>query len=92
MLAVKVLLEKHKRDSAFVSSFKNVVIYLKRLLNNELSIINDSNCIEVVSSSNQEIQDGIKVELLFKKTIYINKHNFEENLKKEIESFNKKID
>lgn len=89
MFAVKILLEKNKRDKTFTKSFKNILSYLKKLLNDEIFIINDSHCLEVTSGSPLEKEDGIKVELLFKKTIYISKDNFEKNLKEEIESFNK---
>lgn len=92
MFSVKVFLKKDSRDQSFSKSFVKILNYLKNMFNDDLSIINDSNCVEVTSGTPTHKDDGIKVELLFKKTIYINKDNFEEDLRKEIENFNKNID
>tara|TARA_R100000152_G_C6715289_1_gene142160 strand:- start:384 stop:662 length:279 start_codon:yes stop_codon:yes gene_type:complete len=87
MLAVKILLGKDKRDSEFTKQLGMVVGTMKKDLNEDLSIINDSSCIEIVSGSSN-ISDGeIIVELLVKKTISLNKKSFGKNIVKEIKSF-----
>ena len=92
MFAVKVLVDKDKRDVVFSKDLAEIVSYIKSNLNNNLSIINDNSCIEIVSGSAPVIDGEIVIELLVKKTISLNKNSFKEDLKKEVKSFYKKIE
>jgi len=87
MLAVKILLGKEKRDSEFAKQLSSVVRNMKKDLDDDLSIINDSSCIEIVSGSTNIPEGEIIVELLVKKTISLNKKSFGESMVKEINSF-----
>jgi len=92
VFAVKVLVDKDKRDVVFSKDLAEIVSYIKSNLNNNLSIINDNSCIEIVSGSAPVIDGEIVIELLVKKTISLNKNSFKEDLKKEVKSFYKKIE
>ena len=89
MFAVKVLLGKNKRDAEFSKDLAKIVSFIKNNLKKELSIINDSSCIEIVSGTSEKQEGEILVELLVKKTISINKKTFREELEGEIKSFYK---
>ena len=87
MLAVKILLDKNKRDQDFAKQLSAVVKSMKKELDKELSIINDSSCIEIVSGSSNISEGEIIVEFLLKKTISLSKESFGKNIVKELEYF-----
>lgn len=89
MLAVKILLDKRKRDKEFAKDLSKVVSTIKNEFNEQLSIINDSSCIEIVSGSSPMEKGEIVVELLVKKRISFNKESFGSDIEKEIKSFYK---
>jgi hypothetical protein len=89
MLAVKVIMDKRNRDELFSKGLSKVITFVKKSFKNELSIINDNSCVEIVSGNTSVGNGEIQVELTIKKTIFVKKENFEQNIINEIESFYK---
>jgi len=92
MFVVKIRNKKDKREENFNKSVGNIISYICDSLNfKKVKVASDSDCIEIVSG-NTDIPDEseqIVAELLIKKTVVINKADF--NNKQELDMFLSKI-
>jgi hypothetical protein len=92
MLAVKIYNKKEEREESFNKTIGNIVAYICETLNfSKARIASDSDCIEIVSGNTNipDDDDQIVAELLIKKTIVINKSDFDN--KEELDKFITKI-
>lgn len=82
MFAVKIYNKKDNRGSTFKKSVGNIVSYICDTLSfNKAKVVSDSDCVEIISGNTtipDDNKDLIVAELLIKKTIVINKSDFED--------------
>lgn len=92
MLAIKIYNKKEGRGLTFNKTIGNIITYICDSLNfTKARVASDSDCIEIVSGNTNipDSDDQIVAELLIKKTIVINKSDFED--REELDKFLTKI-
>lgn len=83
MIDIKFISEKKYRNDTFKRTVQNISEYISnKFYRDEVSIISDNECIEIVSGSSVErSDDSIVVELLIKKVIVIDRSDLNDNRK-----------
>lgn len=92
MLAIKIYNKKEQRESIFEKTIGSIISYICEKLNfKDARIASDSDCVEIVSGNTNipDNDDQIIAELLIKKTVIINKSDF--NDRAELDEFLTKI-
>ncbi len=92
MLAIKIYNKKEQRESVFEKTIGNIISHICDRLNfSKARIASDSDCVEIVSGNTNipDNDDQIVAELLIKKTVIINKSDF--NDRAELDKFLTKI-
>jgi hypothetical protein len=81
MITVKMFHPKKSRTKTFYDINNKVVSYINNKIDKKVSIIDDSNSLEVVASDNIKTNNSsTKIELTFKKTIQLNEEDIEDKL------------
>ena len=81
MFAVKIFSEKIKTNSILERTARNISDFLKNNMRRELNTISDSNSIEMVSGNLDANDGGVVVELMIKKTLFLEKEDLHDRQK-----------
>jgi hypothetical protein len=81
MFAVKLFCENIKTNSILERTAKNISDYLKDNMRRELNTISDSKSIEMVSGNLDANDGGVVVELMIKKTLFLEKEDLHDRQK-----------
>lgn len=81
MFAVKIFSEKIKTNSILERTARNISDFLKDNMKRELNTISDSNSIEMVSGNLDANDGGVVVELMIKKTLFLERDDLHDRQK-----------
>lgn len=81
MFAVKIFSKKIKTNSILERTARNISDFLKNNMRRELNTISDSNSIEMVSGNLDANDGGVVVELMIKKTLFLENEDLHDRQK-----------
>ncbi len=81
MITVKILQPKKNRTKSFYDINDNVASYINNKIDKKVSMIDDSQSLEIVASDTiKQDLSGSKIELTCKKTIHVDNENIDDKL------------